>query len=89
MRSLFDINYNPGVIYVLVITLLSIAGIAGNSAIIYVMKKEPQVKGHVRILMSNMALADLCVTGIANPMCIIGKCYATEIKKVFPLRCWS
>ncbi|XP_052238434.1 uncharacterized protein LOC127849725 [Dreissena polymorpha] len=73
MRSLFDINYNPGVIYVLVITLLSIAGIAGNSAIIYVMKKEPQVKGHVRILMSNMALADLCVTGIANPMCIIAQ----------------
>ncbi|KAH3736088.1 hypothetical protein DPMN_042648 [Dreissena polymorpha] len=74
MRSLFDINYNLGVIYVLIITLLSIAGIAGNSAILYVMKKEPQVKGHARLLMSNMALADLCVTGIANPMCIIGKC---------------
>ncbi|KAH3736163.1 hypothetical protein DPMN_042725 [Dreissena polymorpha] len=84
MRSLFDINYNLGVIYVLIITLLSITGVAGNSAILYVMKKELQVKGLARLLMINMALADLFVTGIANPMCIIGKCLCNRIKIVFP-----
>ncbi|XP_052241063.1 melatonin receptor type 1C-like [Dreissena polymorpha] len=72
MRNLFDINFNLGVAYVFIVSVLCCVGTTGNSAILYVMKKEPQFNGHARVMMINMAIADLCVTAIADPMCIIG-----------------
>jgi hypothetical protein len=71
--TLFEINFEMGLCYVITVLVLSIVGVFGNLFILYVMKKDKIINKDARAFMINMAIADLCVTGIADPMCIAGK----------------
>ena len=72
-RNLFEVNYPLAVVYVTITGVVSAAGVAGNSFILYVTKKEKNMNQTGKMFVINMALADLCVSVIANPMCIVGK----------------
>ena len=60
------------VTYVAVTASLIISGVFGNCCILYVTKKQSSLNHTGKTFIINMALADLCVSGIANPMCIVG-----------------
>ena len=70
--TLFDINYSMALVYVLLVLILVILGVLGNVFIIYVMKHEKHMNKDARAFIINLAVADLCVSGIADPMCIAG-----------------
>jgi hypothetical protein len=52
---------------------MTIFGVLGNMFIIYVMRTDKNMNTDARWYTINMAVADLCVTGIADPMCIAGR----------------
>ena len=70
--TLFDVNYTLATSYVTLVSLLSVVGTLGNSFLLYILKKEKQMNLSVRMFICNNAVADLCVSMIAEPMCIAG-----------------
>ncbi|XP_060558928.1 melanopsin-like [Ruditapes philippinarum] len=73
--TLFDINFSMAIVYVTLVLILSILGLFGNLFVIYVMKKEKHMNKDARAFIINLAVADLCVSGIADPMCIAEQIY--------------
>lgn len=77
-KTLFDINFSLATCYVSITLFVSLIGVSGNTFIIYVMRKERNMNADARKFIINMAVADLCVTGIALPMCTAGR-YKLEV----------
>ena len=74
-RSLSFLESQPGhaIPYIALTVLALTVGISGNLIIVgcyWVSKKLRKVGNE---FLFNMALSDLCVTGLAEPMCILGK----------------
>ena len=71
--SFLDENRSHAVLYIAMTFLALSVGIVGNVIIVgcfYISKALNKV-GNEFLL--NMALSDLCVTGVAEPICILGK----------------
>uniref|UniRef100_A0A1I8GEA7 G_PROTEIN_RECEP_F1_2 domain-containing protein n=1 Tax=Macrostomum lignano TaxID=282301 RepID=A0A1I8GEA7_9PLAT len=68
--------------YVSLTSLAMVIGFLGNIAIFITLLARPDVQKVGREFMANMCLADLCVTGLADPLCIVaaikGEKYLTE-----------
>ena len=66
---------NPGLAipYICVLTILMLTGVIGNIAIIGAISISSKLKYAGYELVINQAVADLCVTAIAEPTCLIGK----------------
>ena len=66
---------NPGLAipYLAVVIVALSLGVAGNLLIIFAICSNRKLHTTGNVFMVNLALADLCVTGVADPMCILGK----------------
>lgn len=71
-------NYPLAVIYVTITAAISVSGLFGNAFILYMSKKEKNLNQTGKMFVCNMSLADLCVSGIANPMCIVAAVLGKE-----------
>ncbi|XP_045166805.2 melatonin receptor type 1B-A-like [Mercenaria mercenaria] len=77
-KTLFDSSLSLAIGYVVIVLILSVLGVFGNMFIIYVMRKEKRINKDARAFTINVAVADLCVSGIADPMCIAGAFLGTD-----------
>ena len=68
-----ELNYTVGVTYVLLAAILTVTGVVGNSVVLYVTSRQKKMNELAKRFIINKAVADLCVSVIANPMCIAGK----------------
>lgn len=71
--SFLESQRSHAIPYIGMTVLALTVGICGNSIIIrcfWISKKLRKVGNE---FIFNMALSDLCVTGLAEPMCILGK----------------
>lgn len=80
--SLFDVSYSLATVYVFLVSGLAVVGTVGNIFLLYVMAKEKKMNKSVRMFICNNAIADLCVSMIAEPMCIAGKCISNRSNRV-------
>ena len=76
--SLLETNPQLAVPYVVLVSLAMIVGLTGHVMIItaYIMDKRLRVGGNEFII--NLAVADICVTGFADPMCILGRYFGLD-----------
>ncbi len=60
-------------VYLFIVTLASSVGTVGNCLIIAAFAMSQSVRSSGNEFLLNLAFADLCVTLIADPMCVIGE----------------
>ncbi|CAG2231637.1 unnamed protein product [Mytilus edulis] len=70
--ALFDSHFNLAMIYISVIAVALFIGTFGNLMILLVAFWSRGLNKVGKEFMVNLALADLCVAAIADPMCIVG-----------------
>ena len=66
-------NPEHAIPYITVTLVAMILGLFGNTLIIVVFLKFKDLQKNGYEFMLNLAIADLLVTGVADPMCLIGK----------------
>ncbi len=72
-------------IYLCIVTLASSVGTVGNSLIVAAFFMSRSVRSSGNEFLLNLAFADLCVTMIADPMCIIGKVFSFILSNKYKL----
>ena len=73
VAPLWDTDFTLAVVYCVIVGMALFLGIFGNIIILIVTLSTNAMNKIGRYFVINLALADLCVAGIADPMCIIGK----------------
>ena len=71
--SLIDTNFILAAIYIGIMSGALLTGTFGNIMILLVSGYERGLNKVGKQFMVNLALADLCVSAVADPMCIVGK----------------
>lgn len=69
---LIQTNFSMAVIYVILMVSALSVGSVGNLLILIASVIFKGLRKHGFIFVMNLAAADLCVAGIADPMCVIG-----------------
>ena len=75
-QPLLETDPHLAIPYLVIVGVATSGGVIGNSMLIYMFlnDKRKHNKLGTEFLM-NMAVADLMVVSIINPLCIIGKCF--------------
>jgi hypothetical protein len=71
--ALIDTNFVLAAIYISVMSVALVIGTFGNIMILLVAGYERGLNKVGKQFMVNLALADFCVSAVADPMCIVGK----------------
>lgn len=78
---LLETHFLLAVIYCCVVGVALCVGTFGNLVILAISATTRTMNRFGRDFVINMALADLCVAAVADPMCILGK--STNVKIIF------
>ena len=73
LPPLLDSNPEMAIPYLIVVVLAIVAGTSGNLIILGTLLRDKVLRAGGNRFLINMAFSDLCVTMIADPMCILGK----------------
>ncbi|ELT93936.1 hypothetical protein CAPTEDRAFT_83540, partial [Capitella teleta] len=74
--------------YLAAVSVALTSGVFGNIFILAMIFSKKNLRPNGYEFMVNLALADLCVTGIADPLCILGKMFNNMIFRWFSERPW-
>ena len=74
VAPLWRTDFTLAVLYCILVGVALLLGTFGNLIILTVTLTTDAMNKVGKYFVVNLALADLCVAGIADPMCIIGKC---------------
>ncbi|XP_060068609.1 melatonin receptor type 1B-A-like [Ylistrum balloti] len=72
LQPLLESHFSLAILYILIMSLLLTVGTFGNILIILVSTFNKAFNKIGKAFMVNLAMADLCVAGLADPMCILG-----------------
>lgn len=75
MKPLLEVDFVLAVIYCCIVGVALSVGTVGNIIILIVTTGTRTMNRVGRDFVINLALADLCVAAVADPMCILGKNY--------------
>ena len=75
---LWQTHFPEALLYVSLTLFIIVVGTFGNIVIIIINLLDASINNIGRIFIINIALGDLCVAAIAEPVCIIGKSYTAE-----------
>ena len=73
VAPLWDTDFALAVIYCIIVGVALVLGTFGNLIILMITLSTNAMNKIGKYFVVNLALADLCVAGIADPMCIVGK----------------
>lgn len=71
-EPLLDTNPTLAIVYIVIVGIALLVGTIGNVLIIIIFTVMRRINKSGKEFMVNMAIADLCVTAIADPLCILG-----------------
>lgn len=71
-EPLFDTNPTLAIVYIVIVGFALLVGTIGNVLIIIIFTVMRRINKSGKEFMVNLAIADLCVTAIADPLCILG-----------------
>lgn len=71
-EPLLDTNPTLAVVYIVIVGIALLVGTIGNVLIIIIFTVMRRINKSGKEFMVNLAIADLCVTAIADPLCILG-----------------
>ena len=71
--ALYESNFTMAIVYVVLMVTALVIGTAGNLLILVASACLKSLRKTGYIFIVNLAAADLCVAGIADPMCVVGK----------------
>jgi len=72
---LIETHVNLAITYITVMSVALLIGLLGNSLILASTCLPGSINRVGKEFIVNLALADMCVAGIADPMCILGKVF--------------
>lgn len=72
-EPLLDTNPTLAVVYIVIVGIALLVGTIGNVLIIIIFTVMRRINKSGKEFMVNLAIADLCVTAIADPLCILGE----------------
>lgn len=71
-EPLLDTNPTLAIVYIVIVGIALLVGTIGNVLIIIIFTLMRRINKSGKEFMVNLAIADLCVTAIADPLCILG-----------------
>lgn len=71
-EPLMDTNPTLAIVYIVIVGIALLVGTIGNVLIIIIFTVMRRINKSGKEFMVNLAIADLCVTAIADPLCILG-----------------
>lgn len=71
-EPLLDTNPTLAIIYIVIVGIALLVGTCGNVLILMVFTVMRRITKSGKEFIINLAIADLCVTAIADPLCIVG-----------------
>eukprot|EP00105_Crassostrea_gigas_P034256 XP_019918404.1 PREDICTED: melatonin receptor type 1B [Crassostrea gigas] len=71
-EPLLDTNPTLAIVYIVIVGIALLVGTIGNVLIIIIFTVMRRINKSGKEFMVNLAIADLCVTAIADPLCILG-----------------
>ncbi|KAK3089995.1 hypothetical protein FSP39_008304 [Pinctada imbricata] len=71
-RPLLETDLHMAMIYIVIMAVALLIGVCGNAMILVVSTCVRGINKIGKEFIINLALADLCVTAVADPMCIVG-----------------
>lgn len=71
-EPLLDTNPTLAIVYIVIVGIALLIGTIGNVLIIIIFTVMRRINKSGKEFMVNLAIADLCVTAIADPLCILG-----------------
>lgn len=71
-EPLLDTNPTLAIVYIVIVGIALLVGTIGNVLIIIIFTVMRRINKPGKEFMVNLAIADLCVTAIADPLCILG-----------------
>lgn len=71
-EPLLDTNPTLAIVYIVIVGIALLVGTIGNVLIIIIFTVMRRMNKSGKEFMVNLAIADLCVTAIADPLCILG-----------------
>ncbi|XP_033756111.1 melatonin receptor type 1B-like isoform X2 [Pecten maximus] len=72
LPPLLESNFSLALLYIVLMSVLMVLGTFGNVLIIMISACNNAFNKVGKAFMVNLAIADLCVAGLADPMCILG-----------------
>lgn len=72
-KPLLETDFTLAVIYCCIVGVALIVGVFGNIIIMIITAGTRAMNNIGRDFVMNLAMADLCVSGVADPLCILGK----------------
>lgn len=72
IEPLLDTNPTLAIVYIVIVGIALLVGTIGNVLIIIIFTVMRRINKSGKEFMVNLAIADLCVTAIADPLCILG-----------------
>ncbi|XP_069123724.1 melatonin receptor type 1B-B-like isoform X1 [Argopecten irradians] len=72
LPPLLETNLSLALLYIVLMSILMVLGTFGNFLIILISTINNTFNKAGKAFMVNLAIADLCVAGVADPMCILG-----------------
>lgn len=71
-EPLLDSDTTLAIIYIVIMGIALLVGTCGNALILLVSAVMRGINKSGKEFILNLAIADLCVTAIADPLCIVG-----------------
>lgn len=71
-EPLLDTNPTLAIVYIVIVGIALLVGTIGNVSVIIIFTVMRRINKSGKEFMVNLAIADLCVTAIADPLCILG-----------------
>lgn len=69
---LLDTNPTLAIVYIVIVGIALLVGTCGNVLILRIFTVMGGINRSGKEFMMNLAIADLCVTAFADPLCIVG-----------------
>ena len=82
-KSYLEVQPEAAAIYIFMVAIALSVGTLGNLLIIGVFAFSRQTRTVGNEFIVNLAIADLCVTAITDPLCILGKGQLTHLTSSF------